>query len=127
MKPYGKMQAKVHAFLISTLDGIEWIALRSGRFSAREESSVANLAGNWVGRKTVVVKKNLFSGSRSPVFQSIASHFINWTISVLGMTENRGVVVNTHREILGPETLYLVLSEVFRILSVSSGKCWDGM
>jgi hypothetical protein len=48
MKTYWGVEAKLHAFLTSALDGSEWSASRPGRFTPRERVPGTNWIGGWV-------------------------------------------------------------------------------
>jgi hypothetical protein len=68
----------------------------------------------------------LLPGNRSPVIQPTASHFFDWTIPVLGMAKPNNsdtpkITVQwlTHRDILGLQTLYLILTDILGALYLS--------
>jgi hypothetical protein len=67
MKTYWGVEVQLHAFLTSELDGGEWLASRSGRFTARERAPGTHLLGGWVGPRAVlgtVVKRKTPSPRR---------------------------------------------------------------
>jgi hypothetical protein len=49
MQTYGRVEASLHAFLNSELDGHEWSESRSGRFNPRERDPGTLSIGGWVG------------------------------------------------------------------------------
>jgi hypothetical protein len=48
-KTFGEMEAQLHAFLTSALDGGEWSASRPGRLIAGERAPGTHGIGGWVG------------------------------------------------------------------------------
>jgi hypothetical protein len=48
-KVYGTMELQFHKFLITALDGTEWIASCHGCFTARERAPGMYCIGGWVG------------------------------------------------------------------------------
>jgi hypothetical protein len=46
---YWWVEAQLHTFLTSALDGGEWSASRPGRFTPRESAPGASGMGGWVG------------------------------------------------------------------------------
>jgi hypothetical protein len=51
MKTYRGVEAYIHAFLTSALDGGEWSASRLGRFAPRERAPGTHWTGGWVGSR----------------------------------------------------------------------------
>jgi hypothetical protein len=49
MKGYWGVEVEPHAFLTSSLDGGEWSASRSDRFTPRERALGIHRIGGWVG------------------------------------------------------------------------------
>jgi len=45
----GGVELQHHAFLTSALDGGEWLASRSGRFTSGERTFGTHWVGGWVG------------------------------------------------------------------------------
>jgi hypothetical protein len=60
VKMYGRVEAQLHVFLTSTLDGDEWSASRLCRFTPTERTSGALWLGGWAslraGFETVKIK-----------------------------------------------------------------------
>jgi hypothetical protein len=54
MKRIDGVEVKLHAFLTSTLDGVEWSASRPGRFISRERDHGTHWIGGWVGPRTLL-------------------------------------------------------------------------
>jgi hypothetical protein len=48
MEAYWGVKVELHVFLISALDGGEWSASRSGRFTPRERAPGTDWIGGWV-------------------------------------------------------------------------------
>jgi hypothetical protein len=48
MKKYGRVEALLHAFLTSALDGGEWSASRPARFTPRERATGTHWTGGWL-------------------------------------------------------------------------------
>jgi hypothetical protein len=69
--------------LSSALDGGEWLASRSGRFTPRERALGTHWIGGWVGPRAVlnaVVKRKIpsprrESNSRTPTIQPVAQRY----------------------------------------------------
>jgi hypothetical protein len=61
MKTYWGVELQLHAFLTSSLDGVEWSASRPGRFFPRERTPGTHWIGGYVGPRagldTVVTRK----------------------------------------------------------------------
>jgi hypothetical protein len=76
------MYSAMH-FLTSTLDGGEWSASRSGRFTPRERAPDNHWIGSWVGPRAVldvVVKRKIpsprrKSNPRTPIFHLVAQRY----------------------------------------------------
>jgi hypothetical protein len=69
MKTYWGVEAELHVFLTSALDGGEWSASHSGRFTCRERAPLTGWIGGWVGPRAVldmVVKRKIPSLCREP-------------------------------------------------------------
>jgi hypothetical protein len=74
--------------LTSALDGGEWSASRSGRFTPRERAPSTHRIGGWVGPRAVldaVVKRKIpsprrESNPRTPIIQPVAQHYTDWAI-----------------------------------------------
>jgi hypothetical protein len=49
MKVYWGVEVYFHAFLTLTIDGGEWLAPRSGRFTREETAPATHWIGGWVG------------------------------------------------------------------------------
>jgi hypothetical protein len=73
-------------YLTSALDGGEWSASRSGRFTPRERDPGTHWIGGWVGSRAVleaVVKRKIpnphrESNLRTPIVQPVAQSYTNW-------------------------------------------------
>jgi hypothetical protein len=52
MKTYGGVDAYIHVFFTSALDGGEWSASRPTRFTPGERAPGAYWIGGWVGPRT---------------------------------------------------------------------------
>jgi hypothetical protein len=48
MKKHGGVDVQIHIFLISTVVGGEWSALRSGRFTPESRAHGTHCIGSWV-------------------------------------------------------------------------------
>jgi hypothetical protein len=78
MKAYWGVEVQLYYFLTSALDGSEWLASRTGRFTPKERAPVTHWIAGWVrpraGLETVVKRKttnscrdsNLRSSSPQP-------------------------------------------------------------
>jgi hypothetical protein len=73
-----------YVFLITTLDGGEWSASLSGRFTSGETAPSTHCIGGQVGYRagldTVAKKKNIVfapTGNRNPVVQPIVFQVLN--------------------------------------------------
>jgi hypothetical protein len=74
---------RVEAFLTSALDGGEWSASRSGRFTPREIAPGIHWIGGWVGPRAIledVVKRKIpsprrESKTRTPIVQPVAQRY----------------------------------------------------
>jgi hypothetical protein len=67
MKTYWGVEVQLHAFLTSALDGGEWSASRSGRFTPREGTPGTHWIEGWVSPRAVldaVVKRKTPSPRR---------------------------------------------------------------
>jgi hypothetical protein len=56
------VEVKIHAFLNSALDGVEWLALRPSSFTHKERAPGTHWIGSWVGPRAdldVVVKRKI--------------------------------------------------------------------
>jgi hypothetical protein len=77
--------------LTSALDGVEWSASRTGRFTPRERAPGTHWIGGWVGPRAVldtVVKREIPSPQREsnsdhPIVQPIASSRIFLSVHIL--------------------------------------------
>jgi hypothetical protein len=77
--------------LTSALDGGEWSASRSGRFTPRERDPGTHWIGGWVGPRAVldaVVKRKILSSRResnprTPIIQPVAQRYTDWAITAL--------------------------------------------
>jgi hypothetical protein len=77
--------------LTSALDGGEWSASRSGRFTLRERAPGTHWIGGWVGPRAVldaVVKRKIpsprrESNPRTPIVQPVAQRYTDWAITAL--------------------------------------------
>jgi hypothetical protein len=54
MKMYGGVGIYIHVFLTLALDGVEWSASRSGRFTPGERARNTHWIGSWVGLRAGV-------------------------------------------------------------------------
>jgi hypothetical protein len=79
--------------LTSALDGGEWSASRSGRFTPRERVPGTHGIGGWVGPRAVVdavVKRKIpsprrESNPRTPTVQPVAQRYTDWAITALAI------------------------------------------
>jgi hypothetical protein len=63
MKTYGRVMAKLHAFLTLLLDGSEWPASCPSHFTSGKTALGTHQVGGWVGYRVgldIVVKRKLF-------------------------------------------------------------------
>jgi hypothetical protein len=89
MKAYWWVEAYLHSYLTSALDGGEWWASRPGRFSPRERAPGTYWIGGWVGPRAVldaVVKRKIpsphrESNPRIPIVQPVPQHYTDWAIA----------------------------------------------
>jgi hypothetical protein len=83
IKTYWGVEVELHAFLTAALDGGEWSASRSGRFTPREKASGTHWLGGWVGPRVVldtVVKTKIPNprrelNPRTPIVQPVAQRY----------------------------------------------------
>jgi hypothetical protein len=79
--------SSTHSFT-SALDGCEWSASRSSRFTPRERAPRTHWIEGWVGPRTVldaVVKRKIpssrrKSNPRTPIVQPVAQRYTDWAI-----------------------------------------------
>jgi hypothetical protein len=77
--------------LIWALEGGEWSASRSGRFTLRERAPGTHWIGGWVGPSVILateVKRKMpspcqESNPRTPIVQPVAQHYTDWAITAL--------------------------------------------
>jgi hypothetical protein len=77
--------------LTSALDGSEWSASRTGRFTAKERAPGTHWIGGWVGPRAVldaIVKRKIpsprrESSPRTPIVQPVVQRYTDWAISAL--------------------------------------------
>jgi hypothetical protein len=96
MKAYGGSGGTVPLTLTSALDGGEWSASRSGRFTARERAPRTHWIGGWVGPRAmldaVVKSPRLESNPRTLIVQPVAQRYTDEAITAghkLQVSENR--------------------------------------
>jgi hypothetical protein len=81
------MYSSTHSLTLA-LDGGEWSASRSGRFTPRERAPVTHWIRGWVGPRAVLdamVKRKITSprrdsNPRTPIVQPIAQRYTDWAI-----------------------------------------------
>jgi hypothetical protein len=91
MKAYWGSEGKLHALLTSALDGGEWSASRTGRFTPRERAPGTHWIGGRVGPRAVldaVVNRKIPSphpetNPRTPIVQPVAQRYTDWAITAL--------------------------------------------
>jgi hypothetical protein len=82
MKAYWGVELQLHP-LTSALDGGEWSASRTGRFTPRERAPGTHWIGGWVGLRAIldaVVKRKISSprrksNPRTPIVQPVAQRY----------------------------------------------------
>jgi hypothetical protein len=80
MKTYWGVEVKLHTFLTSALDGVQWLASCAGSFIPRERVPDTHWIGGWVGPRVVldaVVKRKIPNprrelNPRTPIVQPVA-------------------------------------------------------
>jgi hypothetical protein len=88
--------------LTSALDGGEWSASRSGRFTPRERAPDTHWIGVWVGPRAVrdaVVKRKIpsprrKSNPRTPIVQPVAQRYTDWAVTALRRYWEKKLKVN---------------------------------
>jgi hypothetical protein len=80
---YGGMELQLHSFLISAIDGGEWLVSRSGRFISGETAVGTHWIGGWVGPRAgleAVVKRRIpflvLARNRTPIAQHVGSEYV---------------------------------------------------
>jgi hypothetical protein len=76
-------------FLTLALDGGEWSASRTGRFTPRERAPCTHWIGGWVGPRAVldvvayrkIPSPRRESNPRTPIVQPVAQRYTNWVIT----------------------------------------------
>jgi hypothetical protein len=95
------VEVQLHAFLTLALDGGEWSASHSSRFTPRERAPGTHWIGGWVslrvGLDAVVKKTNSqpLPGLEPPIIQPVAQRY---TTELSWLHENRLCGVLKHRE-----------------------------
>jgi hypothetical protein len=85
----GELRYRSTHSLTSVLDGGEWSASRSSRFTSKERAPGTHWIGGWVGPRAVldaVVKRKIpsprrVSNSRTPTVQPVTQRYTDWAIT----------------------------------------------
>jgi hypothetical protein len=85
------VEVQCHALLTSAVEGGEWSASRTGRFTSEERVPGIHWIESWVVPRTglVAVEKRKIpshcqeSNTRTPIVQAVASHYTDWATPAL--------------------------------------------
>jgi hypothetical protein len=96
------VEAQLHVFLTSALDGCEWSVSRPGRFTPRERAPGTHWIGGWVGPRAILdamVKRKLPSprrewNPRTSIVQLILQRYTDWAITALSVLRYFSIVLH---------------------------------
>jgi hypothetical protein len=97
------IEGKTPPFLTSALDGGEWLASRTSRFTPAERVPGTHWIGGWVGSwsglDAVEKTKICTAGNQTPAFQPVARRYTDWATPTPKEENTMGKISKTMRSV----------------------------